>query len=465
MPDLGAKSVPKSASAPMPWRPRRQNLHEARLREKKMKQATLAISFLISTAFTASVAAEISDGPQKADSILSVVNPNCEELATTLTGSKDEIFLWKQICNGKHVYLSDDKGNKKIIRGEFFEYLLTEPRFATMLSNKVIDISGAHFINDVHLNNMAVKSLYLSDNKFDKGASILNADGPLISIANNDFGPAFVLQLSNVRNFYFLNNTLEDTIIYNVSADLVRIEAKQKRFDAVDLRATSLFCCGDGQVINIIRAKLDSLELDGQQDENTTLDLSNSMINRIMNLTDGRNISTMKIDNLDFKVWSVAGEPQTLISKVNGSRIDLLQKMGEEYKKQGRQTIASYLLYERKNEEAKSATDWLDMVLNTVSWATVGYGFKLQQALYIIGALVLGGWIVFSTAARNAVTGEIPRSWFWFSIDSVIPGINLDDVHRRIAFQDWRQYYLYCLRVAGIVVVFLFVKYVLEALT
>ena len=68
------------------------------------------------------------------------------------------------------------------------------------------------------------------------------------------------------------------------------------------------------------------------------------------------------------------------------------------------------------------------------------------------------GYYVFRTGDKAVIGSRRPRSWFVYSIDTIIPVINLDPEHEKIRFVGWRQYYLYVMKIMSAVLVFLVFK-------
>ena len=73
------------------------------------------------------------------------------------------------------------------------------------------------------------------------------------------------------------------------------------------------------------------------------------------------------------------------------------------------------------------------------------------------------GTIIFKSGEKLA--GVTQKSWLSFSLDSVIPVINLDKDHEGVRFAGWRQYFLYFLRFLGAVLVVLVLDFLKQAIT
>jgi hypothetical protein len=81
------------------------------------------------------------------------------------------------------------------------------------------------------------------------------------------------------------------------------------------------------------------------------------------------------------------------------------------------------------------------------------YGYHPEIGLLWICGFVVLGAIIFKTGAHKMLGEKRPHNWFVFSLDAVIPGIDLDKDHRDIRFSGWRQDFLVFLRFLGAVVV------------
>jgi hypothetical protein len=77
--------------------------------------------------------------------------------------------------------------------------------------------------------------------------------------------------------------------------------------------------------------------------------------------------------------------------------------------------------------------------------------------------------VIFRVGASRAIGLTTQRHnwayWFVFSLDSVIPVIQLDKDHEAVSFSDWRQYFLYFLRFLGAVLVVLILEFVKQSIT
>jgi hypothetical protein len=416
-----------------------------------------------------------------------------------------EKLAWKKICKGQPVNFNQERGyggiidptnedlwrdSTRLIGRDFLQQILTQPPFGDILKDKVIDISGAYFSDILKLENTVTRAFILSNSRFIESVVISNIDVKFIGFRKNFIGGSFQLQLGNAREFDFDQNVVHCAVTIKSSTfDMVNCASSSQRLDVQDLRSSLLFCCSNVNRTLINRSKIDNLctfgsdgasslqfidssagslslygnWLNGSESE---LDLHNSNISRIVNL--GSYPSKVRVENLDFRTWSIKGnpddKPQALIDKIDGSKIDLLQKLSDQYRRQGDFAVADDLLYQKRDEEAGN-TSGVNKILGWMSWGIVGYGVKLQNGVICIGILTLIGYLVFRNGERYLESEVKPRSWLIFSVDSIIPGINLDDDHKKVRFMGWRQYYLYLLKTLGILLFFLVFRYISQSIT
>jgi hypothetical protein len=324
------------------------------------------------------------------------------------------------------------------------------------------------------------------------------------------------------------NTVAAGVAIKNLIADMVNYtESNDSLLWIEDLRTPVLSCCGNVGQILITRSRIEdlgdfstsgnlqSLEFSaswagslnftrtssdlragsskGLWVDHSKLDLSNSNVGIIAL---DQMPSSISVDNFEFRIWDFGDKPHNrapqlegqrgeelsgvsqdtqiprhqlyqLIDKIDnskiGSKIAMLQKLSDQYRKQGNFRMADDLLYQKRNEETGNE-GVVNQIFGLISREIVGYGVKLQNGLILIVVFTLIGYVIFKTGWRDLESGSRPRSWLVFSIDAIIPGINLDDEHKKIKFEGWRQYYLYFLKALGILLFFLFLRYVSQAL-
>jgi hypothetical protein len=95
----------------------------------------------------------------------------------------------------------------------------------------------------------------------------------------------------------------------------------------------------------------------------------------------------------------------------------------------------------------------------------VGYGLRPTFGFMWFGALIVIGYFVFRSGEHALLSKYKARSWFIFSLDTIIPVIKLDPDHDKISFRGWRQYYLYGMKALSAVLVFLIAKILGDIIT
>jgi hypothetical protein len=468
-----------------------------------VRAKALTIPMAVATVFSSiAFAAEILVASPAERSASSPAKQDCGELVE-LAWSDAERFVWRKLCKGQPADFNKDtnfgqrldpfnadswQDTNRSITSAFMRTITEEQPFSDILKPRIIEIVGAFFPEIVNLSNVTNKGFIIRDSRFVQNLLFQNLDESFVRLERDFIGGQLALRLATVKEFYLVNTSVNSLIyISNLISDMMVIENRiNAQFNADDLRSLFLICCGNAQSVVIYRSKIDnlglfysdnlqllrfsdsvagSLKLSKNWHDQSTLDLHNSNVGRIMSgSTDP--YQSIDINNLDFRTWSIEGEvaTQALIDKVSGPKTDFLQKISDEYRRQGNFTLADDLYYRKRDEETRNATG-VNRILGLASRAIVGYGVQLQNGFILIAILIAIGYVVFKTGSRQITTSETtPRSWLLFSVDAVIPGINFDEGHRKITFSGWRQYYLYALRASGILLFFLLLKYVSQGM-
>jgi hypothetical protein len=167
---------------------------------------------------------------------------------------------------------------------------------------------------------------------------------------------------------------------------------------------------------------------------------------------------SIAIDHLDFNEWpnDLATSKYLLDNNVTFSPL-LFEKITNFYKKSGHYSASTAIQYLKRNADYTHSDAFVRAAL-FVSWATVGYGLYPATGFLWFGVLTVIGYYVFRTGEKAVIGSYRPRSWLVYSIDTIIPVINLDPKHEQIRFAGWRQYYLYVMKIMSAVLVFLVLK-------
>jgi hypothetical protein len=145
--------------------------------------------------------------------------------------------------------------------------------------------------------------------------------------------------------------------------------------------------------------------------------------------------------------------------------IPFLAAMARFYATIGRADIARELTYTSNLRTAPPPEQHVDYAIWLVRLVSVGFGQRVHWGILWIMGLVLLGWGVFYLGKnRLADPNKRPANWLLFSLDTVIPVINLDKTHEEIAFRGWPQWYLYFLRLMGAVLAFLVFFFLKQAI-
>jgi hypothetical protein len=169
-------------------------------------------------------------------------------------------------------------------------------------------------------------------------------------------------------------------------------------------------------------------------------------------------LPSILIDRLDFNQWAtdLATSKYLLANNQTFSPI-LYEKIANFYKRSGLYSESAAIQFLKRNADYAHSDGFTRAAL-FVSWATVGYGLYPATGFLWFGVLILIGYYVFRTGEKAVIDSYRPRSWFVYSIDTIIPVIKLDPEHEKIRFAGWRQYYLYAMKIMSAILVFLVLK-------
>jgi len=164
----------------------------------------------------------------------------------------------------------------------------------------------------------------------------------------------------------------------------------------------------------------------------------------------------------------VGDDPVTWLRSIHqppDTILDLYASIAKNYTARGRDTAARQLLYERNILEDAAEyerTHNFDLV-RWVDRVTVGYGYYPSRGLAILLVFVVLGWLIFASGARAVTSEAVPRSWLVFSLDTIIPILELDPKNSDVTFSGFRQYYLYFMRLLGAGLAFLVFAFLKQA--
>jgi uncharacterized protein YjbI with pentapeptide repeats len=103
----------------------------------------------------------------------------------------------------------------------------------------------------------------------------------------------------------------------------------------------------------------------------------------------------------------------------------------------------------RERERKETALPWRNRVWLTLQKIFIGYGYRLHYSLYWVLGFVVLGVIVLQITSQGPVSG--PLDDVFYSIDTLLPIIDLDERYSKILLDGWARYYFYFHKVMGYV--------------
>ena len=85
-----------------------------------------------------------------------------------------------------------------------------------------------------------------------------------------------------------------------------------------------------------------------------------------------------------------------------------------------------------------------------IEWATIGYGYESSRSLAWLAASALLGTIVGSFGKDDLARSALSRR-FWYSVDQLIPLLQLDSRHAALTPAGWRGAYFYLQHIMGFI--------------
>ncbi len=125
--------------------------------------------------------------------------------------------------------------------------------------------------------------------------------------------------------------------------------------------------------------------------------------------------------------------------------------------------LAREMYVRQKNADTEQEQKVAWWVMKALSF--VEFGANLNLAVGTVALFVLAGWGLFGYGGRldrrdrerlgRQDDGWKDPNWLWFSIDSAIPFLSLNEDHKKISFSRWWcQYYLYLMKILSPLFVF-----------
>jgi hypothetical protein len=369
--------------------------------------------------------------------------------------TKQEEFVLQRVKQGQVANFEIEKeyGDAmnpcRILRAKFLEDLLLDGTYRDQITRHGVLITGARFTERVDLENADLKYEFWAANSiFEKGASLsglrsthlisfygakvigffnlsgIQAGGDLLISNNANLDDVDLGGGARIRGDLYLN---ELTVNKTLSMEGIRVEG--------DLNMDK----GHFNDLNMTRARIGGVFL-------------------LRGLTGPRSAI---LSDLVFSSANLGADPITALKNLmtaanrQGFSPQNYSKLAKSYSDSGQTDVARDILIEMRNSEYRHADTILTKCYLFVWWLAAAYGYRPEVGFVWILVFVTIGWAIFRKAAPGVVTPRVPDSWFFFALDSVIPGINLKKDHEEIAFRDWRKYVLYFLRFLGAIVVFI----------
>ena len=128
------------------------------------------------------------------------------------------------------------------------------------------------------------------------------------------------------------------------------------------------------------------------------------------------------------------------------------RQLAEVFEANGYPEKAKRVLFEGKNEEWRKARcdavgGCVRLGFLTLSWAFIGYGYRLYYAGWWCLGFLIAGALIFRRSHEARVAG-MPYG-VAYSFDSLIPLVKLREKHKEIDLRGWQRYYFYAHRIMG----------------
>ncbi len=197
------------------------------------------------------------------------------------------------------------------------------------------------------------------------------------------------------------------------------------------------------------------------------LDLTSTRIERRFALRGDETLASGTLENLNVSNIEWGTNPLLVLRTFLGKSYapELYERLAKSYTEVGKPDVARSILIAKQNAEYDHTDSGWWRALLFLWWLLTAYGYRPEIGMLWIVGMVVVGTIIFKSGETRVVANEWPRSWLFFSLDSVIPIINLDKKHEEVRFLGWRQYFLYFLRFLGAILVVLVLDFLKQAIT
>lgn len=439
--------------------------------------------------------------------------PSCLELGNGTSGwTVSEHWAWGQLCRREEINFEAIAGElassaelqkaapERTLHAAWLRAILEYPPFTdytrdvpvTVVGGKITGnfklydsgISSLRFIRsyvegDIFLDNVTVdRPIVIGDSTISGRLDLFYVRSAEIAIEDTHLASLSVTHLTGTRLGLFHNTTdppsenwpSVEITISRLTDQLAIVGGDYRVIYLDEIRSDGLFLQpGTAQQINVRDFDDGGMFVlsVGQWSSPSVLDLDVVRATyfeiRPRSLPDRAAMSAVTFDGANW-----GSDPLPLLKRLTDksahSNPTLASRLAKSYLDEGLSNVAvAILTQERDAERHGPQSGWWKKAVLYVQWLFVGYGLNPERGFVWILGFVLFGALVFR---RNQTlrSGAVPRSWFVFALDAVIPGISLDKEHEKVAFEGWRQWVLYSLRLLGAVVVVLILAVMRNAL-
>jgi len=384
------------------------------------------------------------------------------------------------MCSGSPIDLRNASDpTEKALSAGFLQTILSDTKFTNHLPKRALHVIGAEIdaelyyidVNEITLQDCNIRELslitptirgivFIENSKFERvrissgrigRITLRGTEGGSFELNQVDLEARGLLTLSRFKDFRIVGSHLHSDLY-----------AHATQFDTVNISQSIVdgsiwLDTGDiaGTELEVRDSKVGwTIALGGPNPPNfRRIGISNTSAVRV---TLAPPSSAVQISGSTFSEWPNDLNITKEVLAVN-SDPRLFEQITRAYKNSGQYSDADAVQYLRKNFDFAHAKGFARFFLY-LTWLTVGYGLYPAFGFVWFGILIVIGYFVFRSGSGSSRSVSRPRSWLFYSLDTIIPVIKLDPEHEKVAFEGWRQYYLYAMRVLSTVLVFLIAK-------
>lgn len=402
-----------------------------------------------------------------------------------------------------------EKDPRRLLRGEFLQQIFMDEKYAQYLHDNSAIIIGAH-ITPAVFDRATIQSLRIINSFVDgfamrnvkklvlsfwcsriTGLNLRNVSAPLVYFNNVEVGTLTPYGASGALSIE--GSTVDLLDLFNVKINLIElpsshfIDVFMNSVDAAQVKTSSPFGLLDAALIKIFKGKISQLVF-GSLDVAKSISVANIQWQKsparapnnketgsLLSLNGvsaqkldyaplaGANRTPVSPDTVIYDDNNIAAiflgdDPLALLRKVKPEQVELYAVAAKTHAARGYRATARQLYYQKNVLE--DATEYNRFyMLRWVSRVVFGYGYYPQRGFVLLLGFVIVGWPIFATGEHKLIGTVRPRSWLIFSLDTMIPILELDPKHADVSFSGSRQYYLYFMRLLGAGLAFLVFAY------